>query len=162
MASRTPLVLVGGQIQQLQAADSLNIPSVTGGNVLQQTNDEAGAIVIGAPVYNDVNDGVKKAKADAAGTKDVIGLVRDASITNGVAGAIQTDGTLAATTGQWDAVFGTTGGLTKGTRYYLSAATAGLGTATAPSTVGQYVIELGIAISTTELILSAPFRPILL
>lgn len=162
MASRSPLVLVGGQIQQLQAADSLNIPSITGGNVIQQTNDEAGAIVIGAPVYNDANDGVKKAKGDGSSTKDVIGLVRDASISNGVAGSIQTDGTLAATTGQWDAVFGTSGGLVKGTRYYLSAATAGLGTSTAPSTVGQYVIELGIAISTTELILSAPFRPILL
>lgn len=162
MASRIPLVLVAGQIQQLQSGDTLNIPSITAGNVISQTNDEAGAIVIGAPVYNDANDGVKKAKADASGTKDVIGLVRDSSITNGVAGSIQTDGTLTATTGQWDAVFGTTGGLTKGTRYYLSAATAGLGTVTAPSTVGQYVVELGIAISTTELILSAPFKAILL
>jgi hypothetical protein len=162
MASRVPIVLVAGQLQQLQAADSLNIPSITGGNVLQQTNDEAGAIVICTIVYNDVNDGVKKAKSDASGTKDVIGLVRDASVTNGVAGSIQTDGTLAATTAQWDAVFGTTGGLTKGTRYYLSAATAGNGTATAPSSVGNYVVEIGLAISTTEMILSSPFKPILL
>jgi len=151
MALRVPLVMVAGQIQQLQSSDTIAVPSVTAGVVLQQTNDESGAIVICTPVYNDANDGVKKAKADASGTKDVIGLVKDASITNGVAGAIQCDGVLAATTTQWDAVFGTTGGLTKGTRYYLSAATAGQGTSTAPSTVGQYVMELGIAISTTEL-----------
>ena len=151
MALRKPLVQVSGQIQQIQSSDTLDVPGINAGDVIQQTNDEAGAIVIGAPVYNDANDGVKKAKADASGTKDVIGLVRDTSITNGVAGGIQVNGVLTATTGQWDAVFGTTGGLTKGTRYYLSAATAGLGTATAPSTVGQYVVELGVAISTTEL-----------
>lgn len=161
MALRKPLVLVSGQTQQLQSTDTLDAPQ-SGGDVVSQTNDEAGAIVIGTPVYNDANDGVKKAKADASGTKDVIGLVRDASITNAVAGAIQTSGILSATTGQWDAVFGTSGGLVKGTRYYLSAVTAGLGTLTAPSTVGQYVVELGIAISTTELLLSSPFRPILL
>jgi hypothetical protein len=122
MALRLPLVLVAGQIQQLQSADSISVPSVTAGVVLQQTNDESGAIVICTPVYNDANDGVKKAKADASGTKDVIGLVRDATISNGVAGSIQCDGVLSATTTQWDAVFGTSGGLTKGTRYYLSAA----------------------------------------
>lgn len=162
MALRTPLVLVSGQIQQLQSADTLNVPSVTAGNVLSLTNDEAGPIVIGTPVYSDANSGVKKAKGDSAATANVIGLVRDASIANGVSGSIQTDGTMTATTGQWDTAFGTTGGLTVNTRYYLSAATAGLGTATPPSSAGQLVIELGIAISTVDLILSAPFRPILL
>ncbi len=161
MASRLPLVLVSGQIQQLQSADTLAAPQ-TGGDVLSQTNDESSPIVIGAPVYNDAADGVKKAKADASGTTKLIGLVRDASITNGVAGIIQLNSVLSATTGQWDAVAGTSGGLTFGTRYYLSAATAGLLTSTPPSAVGQYVAEVGIAISTTELLLSAPFRQILL
>jgi hypothetical protein len=162
MALRIPLVMVSGQVQQLQSGDTLNIPSITAGNVLSLLNSEAGPIVIGAPVYAFGNDSVKKAKADAAGTASVIGLVRDASITNGVSGSIQTDGTLSATTGQWDAVAGTTGGLTAGTRYYLSAATGGLSTSTAPSAVGNLVVEIGISISTTELILSAPFKPILL
>ena len=161
MALRKPLVLVNGVKQQLQSGDTLDAPQ-SGGDVIVQTNDEAGAIVIGTPVYNDANDGVKKAKADASATKDVIGLVRDVSITNGVAGSIQLSGILSATTGQWDIAFGTTGGLTKGTRYFLSPTTSGLGTATAPTTTGQYVVELGIAISTTELILSASFEPMLL
>lgn len=161
MALRKPLVIVSGQIQQLQSTDTLDAPQA-GGDVLTQTNDEVGAIVIGTPVYNDVADGIKKAKADAVGTKSIIGIVRDSSITAATAGIVQTNGVLTATTGQWDTAFGTSGGLTVGTRYFLSAATAGLGTGTAPSTVGQYVVELGIAISTTELLLSAPFRAILL
>lgn len=159
MALKKPLVIYSGLPGQIISTDTLDVPGVAAGDVIQQTNDEAGAIVIGAPVYNDVADGVKKAKADASGTKNVIGLVKDTSITNGVAGGIQTTGVLAATTGQWDAVFGTTGGLTVGTRYFLSAGTAGLGTATAPSTVGQFVVLLGIALSTTELSLSS-FQPI--
>jgi len=104
---------------------------------------------------------VKKAKADASGTKDVMGLVQQASITNGVAGMVLVNGVLTATTTQWDAVFGTTGGLTFKTRYYLSAATAGIATATAPTTTGQYVVELGIALSTTELMVDIK-SPILL
>jgi hypothetical protein len=152
MALRKPLVMNAGQIQQLQSTDTLDAIQ-SGGDAVVQTNDEVGAIVIGTPVYNDVNNGVKKAAANAAGTKDVIGLVRDSSIGAATTGAIQTDGVLTATTGQWDAVFGTAGGLTKGVRYYLSA-TAGLGTATAPTTVGQYVVELGIALSTTDLEIS--------
>jgi hypothetical protein len=151
MATRTPLVLVSGQLQQLQSGDTLSVPVFSGGDTISLTNDESGSIVIGAPVYSDAASGVKKAKADAAGTKSVIGLVSDSSISTSAAGNIMINGYLTATTGQWDTAFGTSGGLAFGTRYYLSAATAGLGTATAPSTVGQYVVELGIALSTTVL-----------
>jgi hypothetical protein len=128
----------------------LSVP-ISGVNEIAQTNDESGAIVIGTPVYNDTNDGVKKAKADAAGTSKVLGIVSDVSITNGVSGNIAISGVLSATTAQWDAVAGTTGGLTAGTLYYLSSATSGQMTATAPSTTGQYVVQMGIALSTTEL-----------
>lgn len=162
MALKKPLVLYSGLPGQLQSGDTLDVTSTSSGVIIQQTNDEAGPIVIGTPVYNDVNDGVKKAKADAAGTSNVIGLVAQASISSGVAGSIQFSGVLTATTGQWDAVFGTTGGLTKGVHYFLSAATAGIGTTTAPSTVGQYAVYLGLALSTTELSVGAPFTPIAL
>ena len=153
MAVKTPLVLYGAQMAQLQNGDTLNVP-MSGGQVITQTNDESTAIVCGTPVYNDAADGVKKAKADASATKDVMGLVRDASIAASASGVIHVGGVLSLTTAQWDAVAGTTGGLTKGTRYYLSAATSGLLTATAPSTVGQYVCEVGLAISTTELLVN--------
>ena len=161
MSLRKPLVIVSGQIQQLQSTDTLDVTAVGGGDVVSVTNDEVAPIVIGTPVYSDAADGVKKAKGDAGSTKDVIGLVQQASITNATAGMVQVNGILTASTAQWDAVFGTTGGLTFKTRYYLSAATAGLATATAPSSVGQYVVELGIALSTTELVIDIK-SPILL
>jgi hypothetical protein len=161
MATRLPLVLVNGQIQQLQSSDSISVTTVTGGDVVTLTNNNAGSIPICTPVYCVANDAVDKAKADASGTKDLIGLVRDASIAASASGSVQLNGVLAATTGQWDAVFGTTGGLTKGVRYFLSAATSGQASATAPSSVGQYVQEIGIALSTTELIIDIK-SPILL
>jgi hypothetical protein len=146
MALKKPLVLTNGIPEQLQAGDS--IAEV---DTINLTNGEAGSIVIGAPVYMFAADSVKKAKADAVGTTPVIGLVAAATIANGVAGAIQMEGVLSATTGQWDAVAGTTGGLTFNTRYFLSNATAGILTSTAPST--GYSQEVGIAISTTELLI---------
>jgi hypothetical protein len=55
-----------------------------------------------------------------------------------------------ATTGQWDAVTGGSGGLTPGVYYYVSAATAGLLTTTAPTTTGEVVKQAIWAISSTE------------
>lgn len=160
MALRKPLVISSGQIQQLQTGDTLDAVQ-SGGDAIVQTNANAGSIVIGTPVYTSANDAVNKAQANASGTAKVLGLVRDTSIAPAAAGAIQTNGVLTATTGQWDAVFGTTGGLTANTDYYLSPTTAGLGTSTAPSTTGQLVTFLGTAISTTELNLEIG-RPLLL
>lgn len=160
MTLRKPLVMVGGEIQQLQAGDDIDAP-ISGTNNISLTNDESGSIVIGAPVYSDAASGVKKAKADAAGTSKVIGLVAQASITNATAGDIALSGALSATTTQWDAVAGTTGGLAFGTTYYLSAATAGQITSTAPSTTGQYVVEVGVALSTTVLRVAIKSRVLL-
>lgn len=146
MALKKPLVLNSGQAEQLQSGDyitTVDIPQLTNGN--------AGSLPIGTPVYASNNDTVDKAKADAVGTVNVIGLVADSSISAAAVGGVQMDGILSATTGQWDTVAGTSGGLTKDVIYYLSAGTAGILTSTAPSTTGQYVKEIGIAISTTEL-----------
>lgn len=114
------------------------------------TNDEAGALIVGNAVYPDAAAGVKKAKADSSTTSKVIGLSLTATSAAGSA-TIQTSGTVTLTTGQWDAVAGTTGGLTFGTSYYLSAATAGLLTSTAPNTTGQELMLIGVALSTTAL-----------
>jgi hypothetical protein len=152
MALRKPIVLNAGQLQQLQAADTLDAPQ-SGGDVLIMTNDEAGALIQGNVVYNDAADGVKKAKADAAATVKVIGISVDAPA-GAASGRIMVNGILALTTAQWDAAFGTTGGLGFGAIYYLSPTTAGLGTVTAPTTTGQYVVELGRGLSTTELMIN--------
>lgn len=146
MATRKPLVVVGGQIQQLQAGDTIASPIF-----VSQVNDEAGAIVIGTPVYNDVADGVKKAKADAAVTTSVLGLVADVTVATGQPANIQTGDILVATTAQWDAITGGSGGLTPKVWYYLDPATAGKLTLTATSTTGQYLCRIGLALSATEL-----------
>jgi hypothetical protein len=151
MALRKPVVVVNGQLQQLQAGDTLDAPQ-SGGDQIILTNDESTPVVICAPVYMDAVSGFKKAQANAAGTKNVIGLVaKSPSITNATAGPVQTNGVLTATTTQWDAVTADTGGLTFNSVYYLDPATAGKLTKTAPTTVGQYVMPIGLALSTTDL-----------
>lgn len=151
MATRIPLVIVNGEVEQLQPGDDIIAP-ITGTINISLTNDESGSIVIGAPVYSDAASGVKKAKADAAGTSIVIGLVGQTTIVNAVAGDIATSGMLTfANTTQVDAIAGTTGGFTFGTRYYLSQTTAGVMSSSAPTTAGQYVVEIGTAVSTLVL-----------
>ena len=153
MASRKPLVINNGQIQQIQSGDVLDAV-VSEVDLVSLTNNNAGAIVIGMPVFSDDADDVDKAQADAVATVEVIGLVQDTSIAAAASGFIQTDGVLTATTGEWDAVAGTTGGLTAGAIYFLSAATAGNLTETAPTTAGQFVLRVGKALSTTEMEIS--------
>ncbi len=143
MTIRKPLVMNGGQIEQIQSGDSL-------AEVDLWQPIAAAALTAGMVVYVSTNDTVNKAKADSGSTAKPVGLCA-ADIASSAVGPVQDSGVLSLTTTQWDAVAGTTGGLTAGTLYYLSAATAGSITSTAPSTVGQYVIQIGLALSTTEL-----------
>lgn len=149
MALKKPLVISNGQIEQLQSGDTLDA-AITDQEIISATNSNAGTINIGEPVYVDGASSVDLARANASGTKNVIGLVASTSISAAASGNILTDGILTASTGQWDAVTGGSGGLTAGARYYLSATTAGRLTTTAPTTVGQYVCPVGVALSTTE------------
>jgi hypothetical protein len=149
MASRKPLVIVDGLVQNLPVGDTLNA-AVTEVDTIAATNGEAGAIVIGTPVYVSAAGTVKKAAANALGTVQVLGLVIDVSVAGSGTANILTDGVLVATTAQWDAITGGSGGLTAGSVYYLDA-TAGLLTSTALTTAGQYVARIGLAVSTTEL-----------
>lgn len=146
MAQKKPLVLTNGQIENLQSGDY-----IAQNEVPQLVNGSGGVLVIGTPVYASAAGNVSKARANAVGTTNVIGLVYDASIADAVSGGVQIDGILTATTGQWDAVAGTTGGLTRDVIYYLSDATAGILTSTAPSTAGNYVVQVGIGLSTTDM-----------
>lgn len=113
------------------------------------TNGEASAIAIGHAVYSSAADSVKLANANASSTTVVVGLVAAVSINSAAAGAIANSGFLAATTGQWDAVTGQTGGLTFGATYYLSNATAGKLTSTKPTS--GFVVKVGVGMSTTKM-----------
>jgi hypothetical protein len=113
------------------------------------TNSEGSTISIGRAVYVFAGDAVKQAIANATGTRRVLGLVADTTINNLASGSIAVAGVLTATTGQWDAVTGQTGGLTPDAIYYLDNTTAGKLTSTAPST--GWVCPVGYAISTTRM-----------
>jgi len=149
-----------GQIQQLQSGDSLDAV-VTEVDIVSRVNSNASPIVIGAPTYPDGNGSVDLAQANASGTVEVLGLVQETSIAAAASGYIITDGILVATTGQWDAVTGETGGLVAGTVYYLDASTAGKLVITAPTSAGQYVVRVGKGLSTTEMEISVS-PPVLL
>lgn len=159
MAVQKPLVIVAGQIQQIPAGDTLSAAASEVG--VFSKNSATQTVVIGCPVYAASATTVEKASASAVGTLKVIGLMQSVSTGVGVAGFVQEDGILTATTGQWDAVAGTTGGLTFNTAYYLSA-TAGLLTSTPPAASGNYVKRIGIAISTTELQIQIDHTDVLL
>lgn len=148
MAQKKALVLTNGKIEQLQSGDYLQQADIP-----QFTNGNAGSLVIGTPVYSSANSTVDKARANAVGTSNVIGLVADSSISAAGTGAVQTDGVLTATTAEWDAVAGTTGGLTRDVIYYLDSATAGKLTSTSPTINPNYSVKVGIGLSTTEMLI---------
>lgn len=122
----------------------------SGGSTITSTltNNSGVTCNIGEAVYIDGSGTFSKARANAVGTVQAIGLATS-SINNASSGQIATGGEVTATTGEWDAAAGTTGGLTAGTVYYLSEATAGKLTATAPST--GWVLTVGIALSSTKM-----------
>lgn len=87
-----------------------------------------------------LNTGVRNArKADASNGRLAMGYVTSAVSASGTATVIL-QGTNTALTG-----------LTVGSRYYLSGTTAGTASLTAPSTSGQTIQYLGIAVSATSL-----------
>lgn len=83
--------------------------------------------------------GARVRKADASNGRDAHGFVLSA-ITSGNNATVFFEGRNTALTS-----------LTPGTRYFLSGATAGAATATAPTITGHVVQSLGVAVSATEL-----------
>ena len=163
MALRKPLVIVDGQIEQLQSGDTLNA-AVAEIETLTQTNGESRALVICTPVYSSAVDTVKKGQADASGTVEILGLAVTPSVAGSGTGSVQTSGVLTATTTQWDAVAATadsqSGGLTFNTVYYLDSVAAGkISKRLRPLVVSTS--SLGKAISTTEMVIDIK-APILL
>lgn len=158
MASRKPLVLVDGRLAQLPAGDTLDA-AASEVDVITLTNGGGTSGSIGSAVYISAANTFQLARANALGTVEVCGLIRDSAIAAAAIGTIQTDGGLTATTAEWDVVTGQTGGLTPGSIYFLSSTTAGKLTTTAPTSSGQFVLRVGQAISSTSLEISR-YQPI--
>jgi hypothetical protein len=96
---------------------------------------------------NVYSGGVRKADATAVG-KEANGFVRSA-VANAATATVYLPGNEMALTG-----------LTPGTRYYLSATTAGGYTATSPSATGNVSMSIGVAVSATEMIFDPEDAPV--
>ena len=111
--------------------------SLGGGGTTDRVTQASHAFVIGDILY--MNGSVyAKAKADAANTAEVVGMVSRVIDANTF--ELTLSGEVAGLSG-----------LTVGENYFLSAATAGAITATEPSVVGQVSLPVGVASSTTSL-----------
>ena len=98
------------------------------------------AVALGEVVYADGAGTFDLAKADAAATTQGRGIVTVAAGIGDTATA-QVSGVVTSAT--WT--------LTTDSIYYLSPATPGAITATAPTTVSQFVLPIGVAVSATQL-----------
>lgn len=146
MAIKKPVVLTAGELEVLQSGDTIDVDTTC--NNITLTNSSGGAFVPGQPVYASGAGEIDLADSDGDATSKVIGLTKE-SIADTASGLVCTDGTLELTTGEWDAVAGTTGGLAFGTQYFLSD-TAGAITATAPTASPKRVVKTVIGLSTTQ------------
>ena len=114
------------------------------------------AVDAGTPVYVSASDTLSPADASALATAQVVGLANE-DIGAGGTGEYVTHGRV--TKADWTSIIGAAA-LTAGSVYYLSTTTGDL-TTTAPTTVGEVVVRIGIALSTTTLNVNVE-EPILL
>jgi hypothetical protein len=120
--------------------------------IYQRTNGDVTQLTAGMAVYASAIGAV--ARADATINWQVLGVVSDSTIAIGASGNIQTTDILSALPAEWDAVTGQVGGLTEGATYYLHPTAPGHLTITPPSTVGQHLIIIGTALSSSVLMIN--------
>lgn len=106
--------------------------------------DLGGAVTIGNAVYLDGNDDILAARANAAATTRAVGLLVELATTipGTTVGASGNRGTVC----NLGHVYCAGWGLTPGAIYYVSSATAGVITATAPSGAGTWTHAIGYAL----------------
>lgn len=108
----------------------------------------------GTPVCQSGDDDgtVLSAQGDSEDTAAVTGIAIAVGVENSSV-LVKYAGPIRLTAAQWDVITGETGGLTRQARYFLSSATAGKLTQTAPVTSGEFVTQVGIALSATDLMI---------
>lgn len=114
---------------------------------LQKTNECEEAVLAGQVLYMQANSKVKLAKADSTAHTNVCGLAIANALIGGSCTFIQ-DGKL--TMADWTNVVGAAT-LSVGATYYLDPTNFGKLTTVAPTTVGQYVMSIGLAVASDTL-----------
>jgi hypothetical protein len=130
-----------GKIVALDGSGKLDVSTLPTGigattKVAATTENLSAGMLVN--LFNDSGT-IKARKADASNGRRAHGFVLSGSTTPNNA-TVYLDGTITGLTS-----------LTPGAAYYLSGATAGAATATAPTTAGFISQEIGIALSATEI-----------
>lgn len=148
MSEKRPIVLGGdGLLRQLQPGETT--PGAYGPNRYEQT--AVGDLEAGTPLYSAAGDQVTAAFSVDSSQSLTVGLaVAGALDTEPV--TVQSDGILELSTGDWDARTGAAGGLASASPYWLSETTQGQLQAVPPTASGTYLVQVGIAISATKLL----------
>ena len=148
-----PLVIDAGQVRQLGAGETLDAV-VSAKEVVTIASASGVTLNAGDVVYIDSSGTLNLADGSASASKYPIGFVRgkdDGTTSNIAAGSqveVQTDGTF--TVSDWTNILGSST-LSPGTKYYLSSATAGNISATAPTSSNHFIVPVGRALSTTAM-----------
>ena len=141
----TGVVIVDGRTI---SADGAKLDGI---DTINATNSSGSGVVIGNVVFFDSVGDAVKAQADVEATSLGVGFALG-TIADAASGDFQTDGIMIATEAEWNAVTETgAGGLTEGAQYFVSEITAGKITVTEPSTIGEFVVQVGVALSSTKL-----------
>ncbi len=113
---------------------------------------------IGTPLASSLSleDTTVPGRANSVNTTHVVGLAASSGPVGSQTFA-QYAGPLTLTTAEWDVITGQTGGLTLDAPYYLSSATAGKLTTTAPSAGGTFKAPVGTALSHTTMMVQITF-----
>ena len=138
-----PILRTPSQIRRLigRIAERLRVLDEHAGNEIATFDSNT---LVGQPLYAKASGNVDLADASAISTAEIVGLAyEDASATEDK--RYTPDGRI--TLDDWTNVVGSTN-LTPGAVYFLSA-TAGQLTTTAPTVVGEIVVRVGKALSTT-------------
>lgn len=115
------------------------------------------APALGMAVVASGSDQSDAANPNSVATAQVTGLV--SALIDGTHATVQFRGILTLATAQWDLRTGQTGGLTPQAAYYLDVAIVAPGRITSDKPVLASVAQVGVAITTTQLLLSTPCVP---
>lgn len=116
--------------------------------VFYDTGTTSGAVTAGQAMYSNGAGTLALAQANTLASSRVTGFVRETTAGAGVA-EIQSVGIIPVT------------GVVAGTKYYLSAVTAGLIVSAPDAVAGQFLVQVGWGVTTNRL-LFIPHSPILL
>ncbi len=121
--------------------------------------DNSAVVIAGAPVYMKTAGTIAYSIASGGSVvaKNPIGLLKTGGA-DSLSYVSQSSGIMVLTTGEWDAVTGDSGGLTPGAKYFLDASPAGRLVTVAPAASGEWVIRIGVGLSTTQLLLQFDFE----